>query len=156
LTKPLGRCSHAWCILFAARFIWTENVVFTQRFSRATDTVKRHDHDSIEPPSLLSFRICNPASLELEVIAPQLHQPTVLGRQRPRRFRRFPADRLLWCGCGLPGAAAEPQRPGPRQASDRGHLVKLSYPMAAATINTTIEAAKIHLDQAVVFGKPNS
>jgi hypothetical protein len=45
--------------------------------------------------SLLSFRVRNRASLELELIALR-HQVTVLRRQRPGRPRLFSTDRLLW------------------------------------------------------------
>ena len=45
--------------------------------------------------SLLFFRVCSRASLELEVVALR-HQVAVLRRQRSRRLRLFCADRLLW------------------------------------------------------------
>ena len=45
--------------------------------------------------SLLSFRVCSRASLELELIALR-HQVTVLRRQRPGQLRLFSTDRLLW------------------------------------------------------------
>src|ERR1039458_2009421 len=43
--------------------------------------------------SLLSFRICSRASLELIALR---HQMTVLRRQQPARLRLFSTDRLLW------------------------------------------------------------
>ena len=45
--------------------------------------------------SLLSFRVCSRASLELELVALR-HQVTVLRRQRPGQPRLFSTDRLLW------------------------------------------------------------
>src|ERR1035437_6819118 len=43
--------------------------------------------------SLLSFRICSRASLELIALR---HQMTVLRRQQPARLRLFSTDPLLW------------------------------------------------------------
>src|ERR1035437_4054833 len=45
--------------------------------------------------SLLSFRVCSRASLELELIALR-HPVAVLPRQRPGQLRLFSTDRLLW------------------------------------------------------------
>ena len=45
--------------------------------------------------SLISFRVRNRASLELELVALR-HQVTVLRRQRPGQLRLFSTDRVLW------------------------------------------------------------
>ena len=47
--------------------------------------------------SLLSFRICSRASLELELIALR-HQVTVLRRQQPARLRLFSKTGCSGCG----------------------------------------------------------
>src|ERR1017187_9878071 len=67
--------------------------------------------------SLLSFRFRSRASLELDLLALR-HQVTVLRRQRPGRIRLFCGDRLL-LGVALPGLAADPQRHGAGQTSNR-------------------------------------
>src|ERR1017187_7283524 len=84
--------------------------------------------------SLLSFRVRSRASLELELVALR-HQVTVLRRQRPGRASEAVLRRPAPLGVALPGLAADPQRHGAGQTSNRNPLASQGLsPLLAVAI----------------------